>query len=121
MASFLQPIVRGKRGKTAGRLASHLDERSHTTERSVSRPILKAYVLAAAAAAAGLWGCAGAPRGARARPPVAYSGNPILPGWYADPEAHVFAGRYWIFPTYSARYEEQTFLDAFSSPDLVTW
>ena len=20
------------------------------------------------------------------------SGNPILPGWYADPEAHVFAG-----------------------------
>ena len=49
------------------------------------------------------------------------SGNPILPGWYADPEAHVFAGNYWIFPTYSAPYDEQTFLDAFSSPDLVTW
>jgi beta-xylosidase len=49
------------------------------------------------------------------------SGNPILPGWYADPEAHVFAGKYWIFPTYSAPYDEQTFMDAFSSPDLVTW
>lgn len=49
------------------------------------------------------------------------SGNPILPGWYADPEAHVFEGEYWIFPTYSAPYGEQTFLDAFSSRDLVTW
>lgn len=49
------------------------------------------------------------------------SGNPILPGWYADPEAHVFDGQYWIFPTYSARYDEQTFLDAFSSHDLITW
>jgi beta-xylosidase len=51
----------------------------------------------------------------------ARSGNPILPGWYADPEAHVFDGRYWIFPTYSAPYDQQTFLDAFSSRDLVTW
>ena len=49
------------------------------------------------------------------------SGNPILAGWYADPEAHVFEGRYWIFPTYSAPYGQQTFLDAFSSRDLVTW
>src|SRR5881398_2855570 len=51
----------------------------------------------------------------------ARSGNPILPGWYADPEGHVFAGQYWIFPTYSAPYDQQTFLDAFSSRDLVTW
>ncbi|MBI1809430.1 MAG: family 43 glycosylhydrolase, partial [Gemmatimonadetes bacterium] len=51
----------------------------------------------------------------------AHSGNPILPGWYADPEAHVFEGQYWIYPTYSAPYGEQTFLDAFSSNDLVTW
>jgi beta-xylosidase len=51
----------------------------------------------------------------------ARSGNPILPGWYADPEAHVFNGRYWIFPTYSATYNEQTFMDAFSSTDLVSW
>jgi beta-xylosidase len=49
------------------------------------------------------------------------AGNPVLPGWYADPEAHVFDGRYWIFPTYSAPYDEQTFMDAFSSTDLVTW
>jgi beta-xylosidase len=51
----------------------------------------------------------------------ARSGNPVLPGWYADPEAHVFAGEYWIYPTYSAPYDQQTFLDAFSSQDLVTW
>lgn len=49
------------------------------------------------------------------------SGNPILDGWYADPEAHVFEGRYWIFPTYSAPYDEQRHMDAFSSSDLVTW
>ncbi len=49
------------------------------------------------------------------------SGNPILPGWYADPEAHVFDRQYWIFPTYSAPYNAQTFMDAFSSRDLVTW
>lgn len=47
--------------------------------------------------------------------------NPVIPGWYADPELHLFAGRYWIYPTYSAAYEEQTFFEAFSSPDLVTW
>ena len=49
------------------------------------------------------------------------SGNPILPGWYADPEAHVFANEYWIYPTYSAPYDRQTFMDAFSSRDLVAW
>ena len=52
---------------------------------------------------------------------AATSGNPILPGWYADPEVAVFDKRYWIYPTYSAPYEQQTFLDAFSSTDLVTW
>src|SRR5258708_8016176 len=49
------------------------------------------------------------------------SGNPILPGWYADPEAHIFQDEYWIYPTYSAPYGEQVFMDAFSSKDLVTW
>lgn len=49
------------------------------------------------------------------------SGNPVFPGWYADPEAVVYNGEYWVFPTYSAPFEEQTFLDAFSSPDLVNW
>lgn len=49
------------------------------------------------------------------------AGNPVIEGWYADPEVAVFGGRYWIYPTYSAAYDEQVFFDAFSSPDLVTW
>jgi len=49
------------------------------------------------------------------------SGNPIFPGWYADPDAAVFGSDYWIYPTFSAVYEKQTFLDAFSSKDLVNW
>ncbi len=49
------------------------------------------------------------------------SGNPVFEGWYADPEAVVFDNEYWIYPTFSAPYEKQVFMDAFSSPDLVTW
>jgi beta-xylosidase len=49
------------------------------------------------------------------------AGNPVFPGWYADPEGIVFGDRFWIYPTYSARYEEQLHFDAFSSPDLVNW
>lgn len=49
------------------------------------------------------------------------SGNPILPGWYADPECAVLERKYWIYPTTSSRYDRQTFLDAFSSSDLVHW
>src|SRR5687767_8713657 len=49
------------------------------------------------------------------------SGNPLFPGKYADPEGLIFNDRYWIYPTYSAPYDEQTFFDAFSSPDLVNW
>ena len=49
------------------------------------------------------------------------SGNPVFPGWYADPEVAVFGDRFWIYPTFSARYDEQVFFDAFSSPDLKTW
>ncbi len=78
---------------------------------------------------------------------LALAANPIVPGWYADPEIRVFAGQYWIYPTYSdddgapdvsksftpaqveARkvktvrpsYVQQTFFNAFSSPDLVHW
>ena len=77
----------------------------------------------------------------------AIASNPIVPGWYADPEIHVFGGRYWIYPTYSDHFGEpdaserftpaqqearkqrmvrpsygiQTFFNAFSSPDLVNW
>ena len=53
--------------------------------------------------------------------PLITSGNPLFPGWYADPEVAVFEKTYWIYPTYSARYNEQVFLDAFSSTDLVHW
>ncbi|MGC4231696.1 MAG: glycoside hydrolase family 43 protein [Niabella sp.] len=49
------------------------------------------------------------------------TGNPVFPGWYADPEVAVFKKNFWIFPTYSAPYEKQVFLDAFSSKDLVSW
>jgi beta-xylosidase len=75
-----------------------------------------------------------------------FSGNPVFPGWYADPEATIFGDTYWIFPTWSdddgasiltteftdyqqqirkntinPQYLKQTFLDAFSSKDLVHW
>lgn len=82
-----------------------------------------------------------------AAPFAAGAANPIVPGWYADPEIRIFAGQYWIYPTYSddfgrpdvsprltpaqasARdakhirpsYGQQTFFNAFSSPDLVHW
>ncbi len=73
-------------------------------------------------------------------------GNPVFPGWYADPEVAIFGNEYWIYPTYSddygkpdvstkftpqqlsiqkntinKQYLKQTFFDAFSSKDLVTW
>ncbi len=53
--------------------------------------------------------------------PKNMSGNPVFPGWYADPEGAIFGNKYWIYPTYSAPYEQQVFFDAFSSPDLVNW
>src|SRR5262245_51145443 len=49
------------------------------------------------------------------------SGNPVFSGWYADPEGAVFGNTFWVFPTYSGGYGQQTFFDAFSSPDLVHW
>ncbi|MEP6710844.1 MAG: glycoside hydrolase family 43 protein [Ferruginibacter sp.] len=49
------------------------------------------------------------------------SGNPVIKGWYADPEAAIFKKRYWIYPTYSDKYTRQVFFDAFSSVDLVHW
>jgi beta-xylosidase len=47
--------------------------------------------------------------------------NPIIPGWYADPEGVVFDGTVWIYPTRSRPYDEQLGFDAFSSTDLVHW
>src|ERR1044072_1506974 len=52
---------------------------------------------------------------------VAQNGNPVIPGWYADPEAAVFGKKYWIFATYSDKYEKEVFFDAFSSDDLRKW
>ncbi len=69
------------------------------------------------------------------------SGNPILPGWYADPEGIVYGDECWIYPTLSDCYNNgkpvvypdkktravhqiynvQTYMDAFSSKDLVNW
>jgi len=63
----------------------------------------------------------GLPLGIAACSETPRSGNPIFPGWYADPEAHVFDKQYWIYPTYSAPYDSQVFMDAFSSRDLITW
>jgi beta-xylosidase len=50
-----------------------------------------------------------------------YSGNPVFPGWYADPEGIIFGNKFWIYPTYSAPFDKQVFFDAFSSPDLIHW
>lgn len=75
-----------------------------------------------------------------------YAGNPVFPGWYADPEGIIFDDEYWIYPTFSDDYGEpdrsttfsdeqlvlqkntineqylkQTFFNAFSSTDLVSW
>ena len=50
-----------------------------------------------------------------------FAGNPVIPGWMADPEGIIFGNRFWIYPTYSAPYEQQLYFDAFSSPDLVKW
>ena len=72
-----------------------------------------------------------------------FSGNPIVEGWYADPEGGVFDNEYWIYPTLSDLppgadstdftgwqketraihqvYNIQTYMDAFSSKDMVHW
>lgn len=52
---------------------------------------------------------------------VYFSGNPVFPGWYADPEGTIYGKEYWIYPTYSAPYKDQVFIDAFSSSDLTRW
>ena len=47
------------------------------------------------------------------------AGNPIFEGDYADPEGVVFGKTYWIYPTYSAAFDDQLYFDCFSSKDLV--
>lgn len=52
---------------------------------------------------------------------IIYCGNPLFDGWYADPAIAIYENKYWVFPTFSARFDDQVFLDAFSSIDLVNW
>ncbi|MFE7441052.1 family 43 glycosylhydrolase [Streptomyces chartreusis] len=52
---------------------------------------------------------------------TAEAGNPFVDGWYADPDIAIYDGKYWVFPTASKPYAEQTHLDAFSSTDLIHW
>ena len=47
--------------------------------------------------------------------------NPIFPGWYADPEIHCFDGRYYVYPTTSAPFEQQLHYECWSSDDLIEW
>lgn len=57
------------------------------------------------------------------------AGNPVFPGWFADPEARIFTDpaegnsqlRYYVYPTVSDAYERQTYFTAFSSLDLISW
>ena len=70
-------------------------------------------------ASACLFGCS--PKQAQQSSVKQTSGNPVFPGWYADPEGVIFDQQYWIYPTYSAPYNQQVFMDAFSSRDLVNW
>ncbi|KAG5977431.1 hypothetical protein E4U55_006765 [Claviceps digitariae] len=49
------------------------------------------------------------------------AGNPFVDGLYADPDNEFYQNEYWVYPTSSYPYDQQTYLDAFSSPDLVHW
>jgi beta-xylosidase len=52
---------------------------------------------------------------------MSQTGNPIFEGWYADPEIHYFEDRFWIYPTTSMKFDDQTYFEAFTSRDLVSW
>lgn len=45
--------------------------------------------------------------------------NPIIGGWYADPEARVYNGKVYIYVTRSLPFEEQHNLDLIISDDLI--
>ncbi|KAG5978684.1 hypothetical protein E4U56_000124 [Claviceps arundinis] len=52
---------------------------------------------------------------------TAEAGNPFVDGFYADPDNEFYNNEYWVYPTSSYAYDQQTYLDAFSSPDLIHW
>lgn len=45
----------------------------------------------------------------------------IFEGWYADPDIRLYNGVFWVFPTTSIAFEDQSYFDAWSSPDLEEW
>ena len=48
--------------------------------------------------------------------------NPIVNGYYADPEARFYEGKYYIYVTQSfTSYTDQMNINAFSSSDLIHW
>jgi len=47
--------------------------------------------------------------------------NPLDEGWYADPEARYYEGKYVIYVTHSRRYLEQQNQTCFVSEDLEHW
>jgi beta-xylosidase len=48
-------------------------------------------------------------------------GNPLFPGWYADPELHFFEGRYYLYPTTSSDPYATASFERWSSVDLTDW
>lgn len=47
--------------------------------------------------------------------------NPITGGNYADPEARIYDGEYWIYATQSKPFEQQHNLSCFHSTDMKSW
>ena len=47
--------------------------------------------------------------------------NPIVEGWYADPESRVYGDSVYIYVTHSLPFEEQTNLSLFYSKDLKSF
>jgi hypothetical protein len=115
----LEILVQQQSGRVRVEALSRLDEKL-----TANRP---GRITAAALTAFLVGGIAAAPpSGASLAAAVpdystAEAGNPFVDGWYADPDVAIYDGAYWVFPTSSRPYAEQTYLDAFSSPDLVNW
>ena len=47
--------------------------------------------------------------------------NPLSNGWYADPEARIYEGKYYIYVTHSQPFEMQFNHSCFVSEDLTHW
>ena len=47
--------------------------------------------------------------------------NPIDEGWYADPEARFYEGKYIIYVTHSLPFDDQHNHSCFVSEDLTKW